>query len=122
MNSGFQVLNLSLCEGTFYSGFQSLVRFQVSRAVFRIPKPRIPNFTSKIFQSSDSTSKNLPDFCLPYMERLGNVILSRLIAKHFVIELAPRIQIKNKDFGALSTTRILFFQVVILFITSFFLT
>ena len=62
MNSGFQVLNLSLCEGTFYSGFQSLVRFQVSRAVFRIPKPRILNFTSKIFSEFGFNKQESPGF------------------------------------------------------------
>ena len=33
------------------SGFQSLVRFRILSAVFRIPKPRIP----------DSTNNNFPD-------------------------------------------------------------
>ena len=74
MDSEFQVLNSIFWEGNFDSGFQSLVRFQVSRAVFRIPKPRIPNFQAKFFKSPDSTSKNLPDFGLPYMERLGYVV------------------------------------------------
>ena len=60
MDSGFQVLNFSLCEGNFDSGFQSLVRFQISRAVFRIPKPRIPDFTSKIFSESVFNKQESP--------------------------------------------------------------
>ena len=60
MDSGFQVLNFSLCEGNFDSGFQSLVRFQVSRAVFRIPKPRIPDFTSKIISESGFNKQESP--------------------------------------------------------------
>ena len=67
MDSGFQVLNFSLCQGNFDSGLQLLVRFQISRAVFRISQ-------AKFFQSPDPTSKNLPDFGLPYMERLGTVV------------------------------------------------
>ena len=54
MDSGFHVLDSgSFVTGTWIpdSGFQSLVRLRIPWAVFRIPKPRIP----------DSTSKNFPD-------------------------------------------------------------
>ena len=34
------------------SGFQTLVRFQILWAIFRIPKPRIPHFTRKNFPES----------------------------------------------------------------------
>ena len=45
--TGFQIF----FSGTMDSGFQSLVGFRTPTAVFRIPKPRI----------LDSTSKNFPD-------------------------------------------------------------
>ena len=51
-DSGFQLLDCSLCQWNFYSSFQSLVGFRFPWAVFRIPKPRIP----------DSTSKNFSDY------------------------------------------------------------
>ena len=38
-----------LVSGTWIHGFQSLAGFRIPRAVFRIPKPRIPEFTSKDF-------------------------------------------------------------------------
>ena len=41
----------SVCQGKLDSGFQSLVGFRIPRAVFRIPRPKIP----------DSTRKNFPD-------------------------------------------------------------
>lgn len=50
-DSGFQVLDSSLYQRNLDSGFQSLVRFRILSAVFRIPKPRIP----------DSASNNFPD-------------------------------------------------------------
>ena len=49
MDSGFQVLDFSLCKWNLNSRLQSLVGFRITWAVFRIPKPRI----------TDSTSKNL---------------------------------------------------------------
>ena len=51
-DSGFQLLDCSLCQQNFYSSFQSLVGFRFPWAVFRIPKPRIP----------DSTRKNFSDY------------------------------------------------------------
>ena len=41
----------SVFQGKLDSGFQSLVGFRIPRAVFRIPRPKIP----------DSTRKNFPD-------------------------------------------------------------
>ena len=73
MDSGSQVLNFRLYEGNFDSGFQSLVRFQViPDSGFQSPGFQISQ--AKFFQSPDSTSKNLPNLGLPYMERLGNVV------------------------------------------------
>ena len=46
--TGFQ----SLSFGLAISGFQSLVVFRIPWAVFRIPKPRILDSTSKIFPDS----------------------------------------------------------------------
>ena len=42
----------SLCQWNLNSGSQSLLRFRIPWAVFRIPKPRIPDSTSKIFPES----------------------------------------------------------------------
>ena len=39
-------------SGVDLSGFQSLVGFRIPSAGFRIPKPRIPDFTSKKFLDS----------------------------------------------------------------------
>ena len=50
--TGFTVVDSSLCEWNFNSGFQSFVGFRIPWAVFRIPKPRIPDSTSKIFLDS----------------------------------------------------------------------
>ena len=57
MDSGFQVLDFSLCQWNLDSGFQSLVGFRVPCAVFRIPQekiPRIPGSTSKQFPAKNS--------------------------------------------------------------------
>ena len=61
VDSGFQVMVFSLCQWNWDSGFQSLVGFRIPCTVFRILKPRIPDSTCKIFQISDSTSKNFPE-------------------------------------------------------------
>ena len=60
LESGFQVLDSSLCQWNLDSGFQSLEGFRTPRAAFRIPKPRIPYSASTIFPDSSfrSTSKN----------------------------------------------------------------
>ena len=52
VDSGFQVMDFSLCQWNLDCGFQSLVGFRIPCTVFRILKPRIP----------DSTCKILPDF------------------------------------------------------------
>ena len=44
-------LDSTLCHWNLDTGFQSLVGFRIPSAVFRIPKPR----------TSNSTSKNFPD-------------------------------------------------------------
>ena len=62
LDSGFQILDSSLCQWNLDSGFQSLVGFQIPWAVFRIPKSRIP----------DSTRKNFPGF------RISQAKLSRI--------------------------------------------
>ena len=43
VDSGFQVLDSSLCQWNLDSGFQLFTGFQIHWAVFRIPKPRIPD-------------------------------------------------------------------------------
>ena len=43
MDSEFKVLDSSLCRLNLDSGFQSLVGFRIPCAVFRIPKPMIPD-------------------------------------------------------------------------------
>ena len=85
MNSGFQVLNFSVCEGNFDSGFQWDSRFLERYSGFQSPGFQISQ--AKFFQGSDSTSKNLPDFWLPYMERLGSVI-RRLNYRAYLSEFA----------------------------------
>ena len=50
VDSGFQVLDSS--QWNLDSGFQLLVGFRIPWAVFRIPKPRIPDSTSKNFLDS----------------------------------------------------------------------
>ena len=54
VDSRFQVLDSSLCQWNLDSGFQSLVGFRIPWAVFRIPKPGIPDSISKFswFQGS----------------------------------------------------------------------
>ena len=49
VDSGFQVMDFSLCQWNLDCGFQSLVGFQIPCTVFRILKPRIPESTCKIF-------------------------------------------------------------------------
>ena len=61
LDSGFQVMDSSLCHWNLDTGFQSLMRFRIPWAVFRIPKPRIPDSTCKFFLDSGCHSKNFPD-------------------------------------------------------------
>ena len=56
VDSGFQVVNPNSQWNSLNSRFQSLVGFRIPWAVFRIPKPRIP----------DSTRKNFPGFWNPH--------------------------------------------------------
>ena len=51
--------------GNLDSGFQSLVRFRIPSAGFRIPKPRIPDSTSKKFLDSGIR--------IPYMGRMESM-------------------------------------------------
>ena len=61
-DSGFQVLDSSLCQWNLDSGFQMwFSAIPASWAVFWILKPRIPDSTSKIPRILGSTSKNFPD-------------------------------------------------------------
>ena len=88
MDSGFQVLNFSLCEGELRFWIPIICEIPDSWAVFRIPKPRIPDFTSKIVSESGFNKQEyLPDFGLPYMERLGNVV-RRLYYRAYMSEFA----------------------------------
>ena len=46
------VLDFSVCQWNLDSRLQSLVGFRITWVVFRIPKPRIPDSTSKNFTHS----------------------------------------------------------------------
>ena len=61
VDSGFSV------SGNLHSGSQSL-------AAFWIPKPMIPDFTTKSLWIPDSTGKNFPEFGIqnPYMGQKDN--------------------------------------------------
>ena len=60
-DSGFPVLDSCLSQWNLDSGFQSLVAFWISWAVFRIPKPRTPDSTANFSKIPNSTSKNFED-------------------------------------------------------------
>ena len=63
VGSGFQVLDPTLCQYNLDSGLPSfIVGFRILWAVFRIPLPRIPDSTSKIFLDSRFHKQNFPDF------------------------------------------------------------
>ena len=62
VDSGFQVLDSSICQWNLDSEFQLLVQFQIPWAVFRFPKPRIPDSMSKIFLDSRFHKHKFPRF------------------------------------------------------------
>ena len=62
MDCGFQLLDSSPCQWNVDSRFLSLVGFRIPRAVFRIPKLRIPDTTSKIFPDSGFQKENFIEF------------------------------------------------------------
>ena len=47
------------------SGFELLVGFRIPTPVFRIPRPRIPDSTSKNFQDSGFQMQKVPGFWNP---------------------------------------------------------
>ena len=62
MDSRFHEVDSSLCEWNLDSEFQSLVVFRIPLAVFPADsKPRILDYTAKMCQIPDSTSKHFPD-------------------------------------------------------------
>ena len=70
MNSGFRVLDSGLVQWNLDSEFHSLVGFSIPWAVFRIPKPRILDSTSKIFPDFGfymSKFSQIPESGFPYM-------------------------------------------------------
>ena len=71
--SRLQVLDSSLCQWNLDSWFHSVVRIQ--RAVLPIPKPRIP----------DSTSKNFPDSGIQISLHLGVTITFQGQIQEFLI-------------------------------------
>ena len=71
--SRFQVLDSSLCQWNLDSRFHSVVRIQ--RAILSIPKPRIP----------DSTSKNFPDSGIQIPLHLGVTITFQGRIQEFLI-------------------------------------
>ena len=73
---GFHVFDFIFCPWNLDSGFQSLVvGLLIPRAVFRIPRPRIP----------DSSSKNFPDSGFPYKGREDNVYVIQ--ARNYIISI-----------------------------------
>ena len=54
-------MDSSIWQWKMNSEFQSLVRFRIARTIFRIPKTRILDSTSKFCRTTDSTSKNFLD-------------------------------------------------------------
>ena len=62
VDSGFQVLNSSLCWWNLDSGFQSLVGFQ-------IPNSRVSDSTSKIFPDAGLHEQKCPGFRNPHYAR-----------------------------------------------------
>ena len=54
-------MDSSLCKRILDSEFQSLMRFRTPWAVFRIPKPRIPDSTQTFSRSADSRNKDFLD-------------------------------------------------------------
>ena len=86
MDSGFQVLDSSFCEWNLDSGFQSLVGLRIPCVIFRIPKPKIPDSTSKTFPISDSTSIYFPDSGIPYMNRHSVSLLGPILSVNQVLK------------------------------------
>ena len=72
MDSWFQVLDSSLCQWNLDSGLvQSLKWFRIPWAIFRTPKPRIP----------DSTSKNFPNSGIPILLHEATFTINKFL--HF---------------------------------------
>ena len=65
----FQVPDSSLCQWNLDSAFQWLVAFRTPTAVFRIPKPKIPDFTGKNFPDSGN-----PDSLIKWGEKQSSWI------------------------------------------------
>ena len=57
LNSGFQVLDSRFFVSRYWLGFQSSLELQIPCAVFRIPKPRIPDSKGEDSRILDSTSR-----------------------------------------------------------------
>ena len=65
VDSGFQLLDSRSFQWNFDSGFGLLVGFRIPTPVFRIPRPRIPDSTSKNFQDSGFQIQKFPRFRNP---------------------------------------------------------
>ena len=57
------------------SGFELLVGFRIPTPVFRIPRPRSPDSTSKISKIPDSKCKNFPDSGIRIPLQGGNALV-----------------------------------------------
>ena len=68
LDSGIQVLNSSLCQWILDSKCLLFVGFWIPSAVFRIPKPRIPNSRRKILPESGFQEKKFLGFRIPLSE------------------------------------------------------
>ena len=81
MDSGLQVLDSSFCEWDLDSGFQSLVGLRIPCVIFRIPKPKIPDSTSKTFPDFGFHKHIFPGFRNPLHESSLRVTLGTYIVR-----------------------------------------
>ena len=84
MDSGFQLLDSSLCQGNLDSGFQLSMGFLIPSAAFRILKPRIPNFTIIISSDSGFHKQKFPDVLFSLLSAAfieGDALPSRLYVR-----------------------------------------
>ena len=102
LDSGFQVLDSSLCQWNLDSGFQSFVGFRIPKAVVRIPKSRISDFTRQglIFPDGGFQKQKLTGFCNPDCLTFGETNL----------EVFDRVYKQNNNFARASHLFVRFFS------------
>ena len=91
VDSGFQVLDSSLCQWNLDSGFQLLVGFQIPWAVFRIPKHRIQDSFSCIpYSKAQKSGFHKQKFrTFPYMGRTLTLLLFIIFDKVCKADTSP---------------------------------